>query len=139
MPGTARFQVAAVSGAFADAATVELPVYTPATTEAFATYGVVDEGAVAQPVAAPGDDVYPQFGGLEISTSSTALQALTDAVLYLASYRFECSEQLASRILAVAALRDVLTAFSAEGLPSPAEMEAAVRAGYRAAPGPAER
>jgi uncharacterized protein YfaS (alpha-2-macroglobulin family) len=125
-PGTARFQVAAVSGAFADAATAELPVYTPATTEAFATYGVVDEGAVAQPVAQPGDAVYPQFGGLEISTSSTALQALTDAVLYLVSYRYECSEQLASRILAVAALRDVLEAFSAEGLPSSAEMEAAV-------------
>jgi hypothetical protein len=126
MPGTARFQVAAVSGTFADAATVELPVYTPATTEAFATYGVVDEGAVAQPVARPGDDVYTQFGGLEISTSSTALQALTDAVLYLVSYRYECTEQLASRILAVAALRDVLEAFSAEGLPPPAEMEAAV-------------
>ena len=47
-------------------------------------------------------------------------------MLYLVSYRFECSEQLASRILAVAALRDVLTAFSAEGLPSPAEMEKAV-------------
>ncbi len=126
MPGTVRFQVAAVSGTFADAATVELPVYTPATTEAFATYGVVDEGAVAQPVAPVGDDVYVQFGGLEITTSSTALQALTDAVLYLVSYRYECSEQLASRILAVAALRDVLTAFSAEGLPSPAEMEEAV-------------
>jgi uncharacterized protein YfaS (alpha-2-macroglobulin family) len=126
MPGTARFQIAAVSGAYSDAATVELPVYTPATTEAFATYGVVDEGAVAQPVAAP-QDVFPQFGGLEISTSSTALQALTDAVLYLVSYRYECSEQLASRILAVAALRDVLTAFSAPGLPSPGEMEAAVR------------
>jgi uncharacterized protein YfaS (alpha-2-macroglobulin family) len=125
MPGTARAQIAAVSGAFADAATLELPVYTPATTEAFATYGVVDEGAVAQPVATPAD-VYPQFGGLEISTSSTALQALTDAVLYLVSYRFECSEQLASRILAVAALRDVLTAFDAEGLPSPGEMEVAV-------------
>jgi uncharacterized protein YfaS (alpha-2-macroglobulin family) len=126
MPGTARFQIAAVSGAFADATTVELPVYTPATTEAFATYGVVDEGAVAQPVAAPGG-VYTQFGGLEISTSSTALQALTDAVLYLVSYPFECSEQLASRILAIAALRDVLTAFSAAGLPSPAEMEATVQ------------
>ncbi len=70
----------------ADAAEVELPVYTPATTEAFATYGVVDEGAIVQPVAAP-TDVFPQFGGLEISTSSTALQALTDAVLYLATYR----------------------------------------------------
>ena len=124
--GTARFQVAAVSGSFADAATGELPVYTPATTEAFATYGVVDEGAIAQPVESPGDTVYSQFGGLEISTSSTALQALTDAVLYLVSYRFECSEQLASRILAVSALRDVLEAFSAEGLPSPAEIEAAV-------------
>jgi len=126
MPGTARFQVAAVSGTFADAATVELPVYTPATTEAFATYGVVDEGAVAQPMIPAGDDIFPQFGGLEISTSSTALQALTDAVLYLVSYRFECSEQLASRILAISALRDVLEAFSAEGLPSPVEMETAV-------------
>jgi uncharacterized protein YfaS (alpha-2-macroglobulin family) len=124
--GTARFQIAAVSGDFADAAAAELPVYTPATTEAFATYGVVDEGAVAQPVAALAD-VFPQFGGLEISTSSTALQALTDAVLYLVAYRYECSEQLASRILAVAALRDVLTAFSAPGLPAPGEMEAAVK------------
>ena len=104
---------------------VELPVYTPATTEAFATYGVMDEGTVAQPVQYP-SNVFPQFGGLEVSTSSTALQALTDAVLYLVSYPFECSEQLASRILAVSALRDVLTAFKAEGLPSPDEMEQAV-------------
>ena len=52
----------------------------PATSEAFATYGVVDEGAVVQSIAAL-RDVIPQFGGLEINTSSTALQALTDAVL----------------------------------------------------------
>ena len=71
-------------------------------------------------------EFFPQYGGLEISTSSTALQALTDAVLYLVSYPFECSEQLASRILGVAALRDVLTAFEADGLPSPEVMEAAV-------------
>jgi uncharacterized protein YfaS (alpha-2-macroglobulin family) len=123
--GTARFQIAAVSGKFADAAAIELPVYTPATTEAFAVYGVIDEGAIVQPVASP-VEVYSQFGGLEINTSSTALQALTDAVLYLATYRFECSEQIASRVLGIAALRDVLTAFSADGLPSPEEMEAAV-------------
>ena len=69
MAGTARLQIAAVSGSAADAATVELPVYTPATTEAFATYGVIDQGAVAQPVAAP-NGVFPQYGGLEITTSS---------------------------------------------------------------------
>ncbi len=125
MAGTARIQIAAQSGAYVDAASIELPVYTPATTEAFATYGVVDEGAVAQPVAQP-TGVFPQFGGLEIQTSSTALQALTDAVLYLTSYPFECSEQLASRILGIAALRDVLSAFKAEGLPSPEAMEASV-------------
>jgi uncharacterized protein YfaS (alpha-2-macroglobulin family) len=125
MAGTARLRIAAVSGEHADAAQVELPVYTPATTEAFATYGVLDEGAVIQPIGAP-SDVFPQFGGLEIQTSSTALQALTDAVLYLTSYPFECTEQISSRILGIAALRDVLTAFEAEGLPSPQDMEEAV-------------
>lgn len=124
--GTARFQIAAVSGDYADAATVELPVYTPATTEAFATYGVIDDGAVAQPLMAP-SGVFQQYGGLEISTSSTALQALTDAVLYLVSYPFDCTEQIASRTLAIAALRDVLTAFQAQGLPSPAELESSVQ------------
>lgn len=123
--GTAQVQFAAVSGDWADAAQVSLPVYTPATTEAFATYGVVDEGAVAQPLAPP-ENVIPIYGGLEITTSSTALQALTDAVLYLVSYPFDCSEQIASRILAIASLRDVLSAFDAEGLPSPEAMEESV-------------
>jgi uncharacterized protein YfaS (alpha-2-macroglobulin family) len=123
--GTARFQIAAASGRWSDAAEISLPVWTPATTEAFATYGEIDEGGIAQPVKAP-PDVFPQFGGLEISTSSTQLQELTDAVLYLTSYPYECSEQLSSRVLAIAALRDVLTAFKAKGLPSPDEMKAAV-------------
>ncbi|HEX8190875.1 MAG TPA: DUF6049 family protein, partial [Pyrinomonadaceae bacterium] len=124
--GTARFQVAASSGRHADASQFELPVWTPATTEAFATYGELDQsGAVVQPVKAP-PDVFKQFGGLEVQTSSTQLQALTDAVLYLVSYPYECSEQLASRVLAVAALRDVLTAFKAKGLPAPEEMNRAV-------------
>ncbi|HEY0173740.1 MAG TPA: alpha-2-macroglobulin family protein [Pyrinomonadaceae bacterium] len=124
--GTARFQVGAASGRFADAAQIELPVYTPATTEAFATYGEIDRGgAVVQPVKAP-PDVFKQFGGLEVQTSSTQLQALTDAVLYLVAYPYECSEQLSSRVLAVAALRDVLTAFKAKDLPSPEAMQRAV-------------
>ncbi len=123
--GTAQFQIAAVSGSYADAATLSIPVYTPATTEAFATYGVVDEGVIAQPIAKP-SDVYSQFGGLEVQTSSTALQTLTDAVMYLANYPYGCTEQIASRVLGIAALRDVLNAFQAEGLPSAEEMEASV-------------
>ncbi len=124
--GTARFQIAAVSGEWADAAEISLPVWTPATTEAFATYGEIDAGAIVQPVRAPSDAIQ-QFGGLEISTSSTELQALTDAVLYLASYPYECSEQLASRVISIAALKDVLAAFKAKGLPPPDELIAAVK------------
>lgn len=123
--GTARFQVAAAAGRAVDAAQFTLPVWTPATSEAFATYGTLDDGVVRQPLRAP-EAVLPQFGGLEVTTSSTAVQALTDALLYLTSYPYECSEQLASKILAVAALRDVLTAFRAEGLPAPEALQAAV-------------
>lgn len=127
--GTARFQIGVSAPGFADASQIELPVYTPATTEAFATYGEIDNGATAQPVKMPAG-VFKEFGGLEVSTSSTQLQALTDAVLYLVKYPFECNEQVASRVIAIAALRDVLSAFKAEGLPSPAELEASMKSDF---------
>ena len=123
--GVARFQIAAISDRWSDAAEISLPVWTPATTEAFATYGEIDEGSVAQPVQAP-QNVFPQFGGLEVETSSTQLQELTDAVLYLVNYSYACAEQRASRIIAIAALRDVLTAFKAKDFPSPSELESKV-------------
>ena len=126
-PGTARFQVGVGAKNWADAKTFSLPVWTPATTEAFATYGEIGDGpnVISQPVARP-SDVVESFGGLEVSTSSTQLQALTDAVLYLHRYPFECSEQLSSRVLSIAGLRDVLAAFEADGLPSPDALSASV-------------
>ncbi len=124
-PGTARFQIAVASGKWADAAEVNLPVWTPATTEAFATYGEVDAGAILQPIKAP-SDAFRQFGGLEITTSSTQLQALTDAVIYLVNYPYDCAEQISSRVLAIAALKDVLGAFDAKGLPPPETLIASV-------------
>ncbi len=119
--GTARFQLAAAAGEHADAARGQLPVWTPATTEAFATYGVIDEGALVQPVIAP-DEVWPQFGQLEITTSATALQSLTDAFIWLCDYPFDVTEALASRLLAIAALADLLDAFGADGVPTRAEI-----------------
>ena len=125
MAGTARFQIVGASGANSDASELALPVWTPATTEAFATYGVIDDGAIRQPVALPGK-VITEYGGLEVTTSSTNLQALTDAFLYIVHYPFECAEQRGSRILAIAALRDVLTAFQVKDMPSPAALEKSV-------------
>lgn len=116
--GTARFQFVATSGSFSDAAEISLPVWTPATTEAFATYGTTDQnGAIVQPVQTPGD-VYSEFGGLEVTTSSTQLQELTDAFLYLTNYPYACSEQISSRMISIAAMRDVLSAFKAKDMPT---------------------
>ena len=124
--GTTRFQFAAIDAnqpTTSDAAEISLPVFTPATTEAFAVYGEIDEsGAVLQPILPPANAIL-DYGGLEVTLSSTALQALTDAFIYLVQYPFDSSEQIASRILAVAALRDVLAAFDAAGLPAPDEIE----------------
>ena len=125
--GTALFQAAAFGPDSGDAARVSLPVYTPVTTEAFATYGEIDAGAVRQAVERPAG-VIPQFGALQLTTSSTALGNLTDAFLYLQSYPFECAEQIASRMMATVALKDVLRAFNAPGLPGEAEVDAAIRA-----------
>lgn len=124
--GTARIRVAAVSESAADAAIVSLPVYTPATAEAFATYGVIDgTSVIAQPVLAP-SGVIPQVGGLNITTSSSALQGLTDAVLYLVQYPYVSADAAASRILSITALRGVLGAFNAPNLPSKETLDATV-------------
>lgn len=125
--GRARLQFAVSSGDFADAAEIDFPVWTPATTEAFATYGVLDQGALVQAVKPP-EDSFRQFGGLEVSTSSTALSELTDAFLYLRSYPYECAEQVSSRVLSTVALAPVLEAFGAPGLPSSAELKSSLEA-----------
>src|SRR6185369_5896157 len=49
--GMARFQIGAISNELADAAEFAFPVYIPATSEAFATYGTTDQnGAIVQPI-----------------------------------------------------------------------------------------
>ncbi|MBN2716284.1 MAG: Ig-like domain-containing protein [Deltaproteobacteria bacterium] len=121
-PGTAGFVIAASSQNSSDSATVNIPIWTPATTEAFATYGSVTDGNVYQKVKAP-DEAWKQFGGLTVTTSSTGLQALTDAFIYLVDYPYECSEQLASKIIAIATLKDVLKAFDVSDMPSDEELK----------------
>ncbi len=131
--GTAKvrvsgFATAPVTGSAAeptDSAEVAIPVFTPGTSEAFATYGTLDVGAVRQPVQAP-VDVIGTYGGLEISTSSTSLQALTDALLYISEYDYKSSDAYASRIMSISALRKVLRDFETADLPSEADLNAAV-------------
>ncbi len=121
--GRAVVQTIATSGAFADASTVELPVYEPATTESFATYGTVDDAAQFEQLAVPAD-LFRDVGGVEVEVASTQLQSLTDAFWYLYAYPYECAEQRSARMLATAAMSDILEAFAYAGRPERKEIEA---------------
>ncbi len=85
--GLATFQFLCSAGAFTDASEVMLPVYTPAVAMSCATYGElgrpggVPDAHVVQ-IVAP-QDAIPQFGGLTVSLSSTALQGLADSLIHL--------------------------------------------------------
>ncbi|MDC0719607.1 Ig-like domain-containing alpha-2-macroglobulin family protein [Nannocystis bainbridge] len=107
--GTMRLQFAALSNGGRDATELALPVHYPATRQAFADYGVTD-GSIARTLKVP-DDALPAFGGLEVSMSSTALTGLEDAVDFLVGYKYECTEQLASRLLPIFVLGPVLEQF----------------------------
>lgn len=107
--GDLRLQFAVMSNAGRDATELSIPVHYPATTRAFADYGMTD-GTITRALEPP-TDALPDFGGLEISMSSTALSGLEDAVEYLVTYPYECAEQTASRILPIFALGEIIEEF----------------------------
>jgi hypothetical protein len=121
--GRAIIQTIAAAENFADASSVEVPVFEPATTESFATYGTVDDAAQFEQLVVP-TNVFQDVGGVEVEIASSQLQSLTDAYWYLYAYPYECAEQRSSRMLATAAIYDILDAFETPGRPKRAEIEA---------------
>jgi len=115
--GTGVIQAIASSGDFADASNLQIPIYEPATTESFATYGTVDDAPQFEQLLIP-RNIFTDVGGVEVEMASTQLQSLTDAYWYLYAYPYECAEQRSSRMLATAALADVLDAFATPGRPT---------------------
>lgn len=112
-PGEAWFRVAVQSGDLTDAARVTVPVWTPATSEAFAVYGEIDDEInLGQAIHLP-KNAFREFGGVQVSTTSTALHMLEDAVLYLYDYPYECAEQRASRLMSLLGSKDMIAAFGA--------------------------
>jgi uncharacterized protein YfaS (alpha-2-macroglobulin family) len=121
--GRAVIQTIAVSNDLADASQIDLPVYEPVTTEAFATYGVVDDKPGFEQLAVP-QDIVADVGGVEAELFASQLSSLSDAFWYLQVYPYECAEQRSSRMLATAALGDVLEAFAAPNRPTKPELDA---------------
>ena len=52
------------------------------------------------------------YGHLSVTTSTTQLQEITESSVYLASYSYQCNEQIASRLLGLIPVMDILKAFN---------------------------
>ena len=127
-PGDATMKFVAYSSDCSDAITKSVPVYSASTTECFAAYGNLgafedskeEEGKleIAIQKVIPPSSMLEGFGGLTMSFSTTQISVLTDALVYLYSYKFECAEQLSSKILGFLPVIDVLEAFNCPQIPS---------------------
>jgi hypothetical protein len=107
--GAAQLTFRATLGKLQDSMTLARPVVTPIVPETTGIDGEV-RGAAAE---ALGDlsALRPDFGGLEVSLSTTPLAGLADGVEQLVEYPYGCTEQTVSRLVPLLALRDL-----AEGL-----------------------
>lgn len=111
--GSAQFQAIARSKQHSDAAQVSIPVLLPNSKETFATYGSVSENeTLAQKIELPAGALQ-DYGGLDLSASSSQFQELNDASNYMHNYPFDCSEQLAARIITFATLKDLNSSLNA--------------------------
>ncbi|EFC49223.1 predicted protein [Naegleria gruberi] len=98
---------------WSDAVKNDFKVFTPVTNEAFATYGDVsaESETIVQPISLPSKNLLAHFGEFTVSTSTTALSTLTDSLIYLYSYPYECNEQIASKILGIVCMKEMILQF----------------------------
>ena len=125
--GTQQLIVSAFNAQLQDHVQLEIPVFTPAAKESFATYGIVEDEMVLQNFKWPAN-VHSDFGALSVSVSSTLLNSLADGYLDTFTSQWLSTESLASRIMASSALRDVMPVFSLPDLPSAQEIDKSVQA-----------
>jgi uncharacterized protein YfaS (alpha-2-macroglobulin family) len=112
-PGVGKFRFTVKLGNERDAVERSLPIWTPATSEAFATYGTTTSKAT-QPVAVP-KDILPGYGGLSLTIAATALTGLQDAARYLLEYPYGCAEQVSSKAMPILVLGDIVAQFGLGG------------------------
>ncbi len=100
--GKVALQFHATGGNEKDALAFEREVLSPSVIETMSLAGATPQRV--QEALAPLDKVRADVGGLEVSLSASALVDLEAPARQLFAYRFGCTEQLASRLIALAAL-----------------------------------
>ncbi|MFN8611715.1 MAG: alpha-2-macroglobulin family protein [Vulcanimicrobiota bacterium] len=109
-----------------DGAQLELPIHLTHAAETIGLYGEMEQDQVQSFQVVLPPELESDFGGLEVKFDSTLLGGLSQALLYLTHYPFVCTEQLASRVLGLVVLSEVLQRLGCSDLPPPAEIRASV-------------
>jgi hypothetical protein len=112
---TGTFTFKAVMHDLTDGVEVKIPLKIPTYSETVATYGSATESKKEE-IRVP-KNIYEDFGGVYVKTSSTALVDLDGSVRYLFEYPYGCLEQKTSRVLPVLLFGDVVQAFGLEAFP----------------------
>jgi hypothetical protein len=96
---TAQLMMGAKSAGYADALTIDLPVYRFSTPETVATTGMLDaDGSRVEGIALP--QTYDDSqGGLDVHLDPSLAAGMRNGLDYLEHFRYECTEQTVSRFL----------------------------------------
>ncbi|MDO3388441.1 DUF6049 family protein [Gilvimarinus sp. SDUM040013] len=119
--GKASLRVVATSNKYRDEVAVEVPVYSPMRQLAISHYGAI-EGETAHFKLLSPEAIQAGSGVLELSASTSQLQSLQDAYVYLVNYPHSCSEQLSSRLVSVLAMQQAADIFQNAELPDAQEL-----------------
>jgi uncharacterized protein YfaS (alpha-2-macroglobulin family) len=103
--GEASLRFVAVAGAESDGLEAKRSVVLPNALEVVSTTGSTNERVTEAIAALQG--VRTEAGGLEVRTSTTALGELESPARFLIDYPYGCTEQLASRLIGMAALHSL--------------------------------
>jgi alpha-2-macroglobulin len=122
--GRGRLQMAVRLLGESDAFEEAIPVEVLASPEVVAAYGQANPQA-HETVELPSGAV-PEYGGLHVELSSTALVGLGEGARYLVEYPYGCAEQRASAALALLLAADLGDAFRLPGI-EPARIKTVAR------------
>ncbi len=106
--GSHTFTLSAKNNDYNDTVDQVLPITRNMTYESAATAGSTNMSSIAEYLYLP-DNVLVDRGGLTIKTSATLAVYLSDALKYLFTYPYGCSEQLASKLSAIAVTKRALS------------------------------
>jgi uncharacterized protein YfaS (alpha-2-macroglobulin family) len=123
--GTATLTFRVKSPQGEDSVRISREVQLPTPIETVAGYGRTESARAERLTALVG--VKPNVGGVDVTVSSSALVGLTGSFDKLEDYPYACSEQLASRLLPLVAMRTLSRRFDVAGADAdPARIETTV-------------